>query len=61
MSNLEGLEKGYKILYNKIRSDQKPNYKVLIYLRLKIKRIMFLSYLFDGKMPLKALKALLSF
>ena len=60
MSNLEGLEKGYKVLYNMIRSDQKPNYKVLIFLRFKLKRIMFLSYLFDGKMPLKALKALLS-
>jgi glycosyltransferase involved in cell wall biosynthesis len=61
MSNLEGLEKGYKILYNKIRDEQKPDYRILIYLRLKLKKIMFLSYLFDGKMPLKALKALFSF
>ena len=59
MSNLEGLEKGYKILYYKIKSDQKPDYRVLINLRLKLKKIMFLSYFFDGKMPLKALKALL--
>ena len=61
MSNLEGLEKGYKILYNKIKNEQKPDYRILIYLRLKLKKIMFLSYLFDGKMPLKALKALFSF
>ena len=59
MSNLEGLEKGYKILYNKIKSDQKPDHRILINLKLKLKKIMFQSYLFDGKMPLKALKAFL--
>ena len=58
MSNLDGLKNGYNILFDRIKDIHKPKFSTLLLLKIKIKKIMFLSYMFDGKMPIKAIKSL---
>ncbi|MFW5892300.1 MAG: glycosyltransferase family 2 protein [Bacteroidota bacterium] len=58
MTNLKGLEKGYIELWKIIRQKSMYNKKQLFLLRLKIKKIMLLSYL-KNRQPVKALKTLI--
>lgn len=58
MKNLEGLEKGYWQVYNYIKDWEELTPDALLRYQLKVKKIMFLSYLRAGKL-LKALKALI--
>lgn len=54
MSNIVGLENGYIKLYQLIKNDRDIN---LIYLKYKIIRIMFLSYLINNKNIYLAIKS----
>ncbi|MGL1889886.1 MAG: glycosyltransferase [Reichenbachiella sp.] len=49
MKNLKGLEYGYRQLIQKIRSLETTNFYDILYLKIKIIKIMILSHLFDGK------------
>lgn len=54
MSNLKGLENGYALLYKEIRKMKTHTFKQLLYLKMKIIKIMFLSYL-KRKQPINAI------
>lgn len=54
MSNLEGLENGYVEVFRTVQKHTKINSKDKRYLRFRIMRIMFLSYL-RNKQPFKAI------
>ena len=56
MSNLEGLLYGYKQIYREVRKNKWAGKSALLFLKLKISKIMFLSFLKKGKV-FKALKA----
>ena len=56
MSNLEGLLDGYKQIYREVRDNKWAGKSALLFLKLKISKIMFLSFLKKGKV-FKALKA----
>lgn len=57
-ANLDGLNKGYLFIYNEIRSwDEVPKLESLVFW-LKSRKIMFLSYLFNGKSMAKAFRSL---
>jgi glycosyltransferase involved in cell wall biosynthesis len=45
MKNLDGLKKGYKALYRNIANKYKAKFSLRVWLKYKIMRIMFLSYL----------------
>ncbi len=60
MANLDGLATGYKELYQLVKSHCKPEAKQKRYLRYRVSRIMFLSFLKAGH-PLKALNFLFAF
>ncbi len=49
MKNLKGLESGYIKLIQKIRAFERTNNYHVIYLKIKITKIMVLSHLFNGK------------
>ncbi|UXP32945.1 glycosyltransferase family 2 protein [Reichenbachiella agarivorans] len=55
MKNLQGLEKGYRDVIKKTRMMNLASGSQIFYLRSRICRIMFLSYLFDGKKLASAL------
>ncbi|WP_207432383.1 glycosyltransferase family A protein [Sabulibacter ruber] len=58
MSNLDGLEKSYVAVYNLVKDEFKgSNFIQLLLLKVKIMKIMFLSFLVNGKRPLRALKS----
>lgn len=57
MSNVKGLEKGYNFYYDYAKSLGAEK-KDLTYLKWRLRRIIFLSYLFDTKSPWAALKSL---
>lgn len=59
MRSLSGLESGYLRLLEKVDKDF-PGEKVL-YLKLRIIRIMFLSWLINGKNPVKAVISIFKF
>jgi len=54
MTDFSGLEEGYKSLFLFVKNLKSTNYINIIYLKYRIIRIMFLSYLFDKNDPLKA-------
>lgn len=59
MSNIVGLEKGYRYFYQyaqKLGAAKEDLY----YLKKRIRRIVFFSYFFDGKQPIKAINSLFS-
>lgn len=58
MANLEGLEKGYRQVYDFIKNWEELAPVTILSYHLKVKKIMFLSYLRAGKLS-KAFKALL--
>lgn len=58
MSNIDGLEAGYRHFYA-YAAQLGASASDLRYLRLRILRIVFLSHLFDGRSPVKALRSLL--
>ncbi len=55
MSNLRGLENGYKHVYRFVHNIHSVTKADLHYLKKRITRIMFLSWLFDGKNPVQAI------
>lgn len=57
MTNLKGLEEGYYKLYQNIKKSTSVATKELIYLKLKITKIMVLSHCFDGKRPDRSMAA----
>lgn len=59
MKNLSGLQGGYEKLLEKVRVGF-PNVPTN-YLRMRMIRIMFLSWLFDGKDPIKAILSIFKF
>ncbi len=61
MADLSGLEKGYEGLIRKIKAQRIAQWSQLTWLKLKVTKVMFLSHLYDGKNPLKAIKVLLKF
>jgi teichuronic acid biosynthesis glycosyltransferase TuaG len=61
MSNLAGLEKGYFYIYNFIKRNNMASEGQLLYLKYRISRIMFLSYLFLEKNPKRAIGCLFNF
>ncbi|MFT6827467.1 MAG: teichuronic acid biosynthesis glycosyltransferase TuaG [Bacteroidia bacterium] len=58
MRNLKGLENGYYSLIKNIKHQNIASNRQLLYLKLKITKIMFLSYWFDGRDKSAALKVL---
>lgn len=58
MANLKGLEKGYWYIYDFIRDQNMASAKQRLYLKYRIIRIMFLSYLVKGRDPGRAFKSL---
>jgi teichuronic acid biosynthesis glycosyltransferase TuaG len=56
MANLIGLEDGYYKLYKNIKRNLPVTAWELVYLKLKLIRIMALSHCFDGKRPERSLK-----
>lgn len=56
MSNLEGLEKGYWQVYKTIKDWQEVKGKDLFVYKMKVRKIMFLSYLNKGAI-IKAIRA----
>ncbi len=50
MSNLKGLQTGYRQIYHEIKKNNWANFWQLLYLRMKISKIMFLSFLKKGKL-----------
>lgn len=58
MKNLEGLEAGYWQVYSKIKDWPELAQGTLLAYQLKVRKIMFLSYLRAGKLS-KALKVLI--
>ncbi|AHM59903.1 family 2 glycosyl transferase [Flammeovirgaceae bacterium 311] len=59
MSNLDGLAKGYRILYASVKSMPESGFIPVFNLKMKIKKIMALSYLSKSQY-LKACNALIS-
>lgn len=57
MKKLEPLEKGYLDFYKALKNYKAANFKILYYLKYKIARIMFLSYLRNKEIK-KAIRAL---
>lgn len=57
MNNIKGLQAGYIQLYKLVKEKEKPPAMVLFNLKLKIMKIMFLSFLFDNKSIKLALKS----
>lgn len=57
MSNVKGLEKGYHFYFDYAKSLGAEK-KDLTYLKWRLRRIIFLSYLFDNKAPWAALKSI---
>ena len=55
MANLDGLEHGYINLLKKCRTELKVKPVQLMELKLRTAKIMFLSYLFNGKKVFKAI------
>jgi teichuronic acid biosynthesis glycosyltransferase TuaG len=58
MASAEGLEKGYMVLYNKVRACLDPKPYQLRYLKHRIARIMFATYLKGERRPLSAVRSL---
>ena len=56
MTNLKGLEEGYIILLKKKKTQLFQKTTVILQLKLKTSKIMFLSYLFNGKNIVSAIK-----
>ena len=56
MSNFSGLEEGYKQFYDIVKTEHQVNWMILLYLKYRITRIMLLSYIFDKRSPLNALR-----
>jgi|TARA_B100001964_G_C14101159_1_gene539395 glycosyltransferase involved in cell wall biosynthesis len=59
MSNLTGLENGYYKLFNLIKTNHKSDLGTILYLKYKICRIMFSTYLIDGVNLRKAFSVIL--
>lgn len=57
MSNLDGLEAGYLELLRQVSGMERTSKRTYAYLRRRVKRILFLSWLRQGK-PKKALRSL---
>lgn len=57
MNNLSGLEKGYNAIYKRIVRLKLFSAWKLFQLRLKIIKIMFLSYLVNGQNPIEAMRS----
>lgn len=60
MRNLTGLQEGYRYVYLEIKKSQKATNKELFLLQVKMAKIMFLSWLKQGK-PVKAFKSIIYF
>lgn len=58
MRNLSGLERGYLMLVDKICSLNLMSVYGRIKLKAKVMKIMFLSYWFDGRQPIQAIKSI---
>lgn len=58
MANLDGLERGYAGLLQKIKTQHMATWWQLAWLKLKVTKIMFLSHLIDGKKLLVAIRVL---
>lgn len=59
MRNLQGLENGYHLLLKKVKENFANEYDP--YLKRRIMRIMFLSWLVDGRNPWKAIRSIFRF
>ncbi|MFL5810754.1 MAG: glycosyltransferase family 2 protein [Flavisolibacter sp.] len=59
MQNTKGLEKGYRELYRLVKKQLRTNTSQLLYLKYKISRIMFATYLKGEKKPLDAFRSLI--
>lgn len=57
MNNLNGLENGYKHVYQLVKKLGAPTHR-LSFLKKRIIRIMMLSWLFDGKNPIQSILSL---
>lgn len=57
-ANLDGLNNSYLLIHKKIRNWPDVSVLAATYFWLKSRKIMFLSYMFDGKSPGKAFKSL---
>ena len=49
MKNLNGLEKGYLLLIHKVNNFKNISFNQVLFLRLKIARILFLTWLREKK------------
>jgi glycosyltransferase involved in cell wall biosynthesis len=58
MSNYRGLEKGYRKMYSLVKHELQATPAQLRYLKLRISRIMFASYLKGQKKPFAAFRSL---
>ncbi|WP_421875625.1 glycosyltransferase family 2 protein [Marinoscillum sp.] len=59
MKDLKGLEEGYKRLLQKVSEFFPEEYTM--YIKYRIIRVMFLSWLIDGKRPIKAILSVFKF
>jgi glycosyltransferase involved in cell wall biosynthesis len=59
MVDSEGLEKGYRQLYWLVKHELKADKKQLMFLKYKISRIMFATYLKGERKPVKALQSII--
>lgn len=57
MNNLKGLENGYLHILKQAKKIELTSKKDLYYLKTRIIRIMFLSWLINGKNPMQAIKS----
>lgn len=57
MNNLKGLEEGYLNILKMTKTLQGVHVDDITYLKKRIIRIMFLSWFFDGKKPVQAIKS----
>jgi teichuronic acid biosynthesis glycosyltransferase TuaG len=58
MTNLKGLQEGYRKLYHEIKALKQVHSLDVLYYKIKVSKIIFLSYLFDGRKPVKAFQSL---